>query len=133
LKKPTLSSLRKKAWKLVSEYCRRREADEGGFVHCYTCSHPIHWKYEAQAGHAIGGRRNAVLFDDSIIRPQCYACNAKHIGNGRPHIFMTKLVLENGWDWWTVKVDEAKRAVKYTSSDLEDLIQSYKQKLESLA
>ena len=33
------------------------------------------WKTEGQAGHAIPGRRNSVLFDDSICRLQCRRCN----------------------------------------------------------
>jgi hypothetical protein len=74
-KKPTLKSLKNKAWKLCSEYVRRKDADAGGFCGCYTCGAPIHWKLEAQAGHAIGGRTNSVLLDVDIIRPQCVACN----------------------------------------------------------
>lgn len=129
-KKPTLSGLKKKAWKVVSEYVRRREADEGGFVHCYTCGAPIHWKYEAQAGHSIPGRHNAVLLDDSICRPQCYGCNCGK--SGQHHIFATKLIKENGMEWWERKLEGARLLVKFTRDDIEQLIQNYKNKLETL-
>lgn len=123
----TLGSLKKKAWKLCSEYVRKREADEGGFVHCYTCGAPIHWKYEAQAGHSIPSRNNAVLLDDSICRPQCYVCNIRK--NGQHHIFATKLIQENGLEWWEKKLEGARQIVKYTRADMEALIESFKAKL----
>ena len=130
MKKPTLRSLKNKAWKLVSEYVRRKEADAGGFVGCYTCGAPLHWKLEAQAGHAIPGRHNAVLYDLEIIRPQCYRCNCAM--GGRYEVFVAKLIRENGLDWFEEKLVKAREAVKLTRSDLEDLINQFKQKLESL-
>lgn len=132
MKKPTLSSLKKKAWTLLSEYVRRKDADEGGTTQCFTCGKYIHWKYEAQAGHAIGGRRNAVLFDLEIIRPQCFACNAKHIGNGMPQVFIPKLIREHGLEWWEAKAGGARKPWKLTRSDVEGLIARLKMKLESL-
>jgi len=129
-KKPTIKALKKKAWSLVSQYVRQREADEGGYVHCYTCSSPIHWKLEAQAGHAIPGRTNSVLLDDSICRPQCYGCNCMR--GGMHHIFATKLIKENGLEWWEKKLTDARQVVKYTRSDLEEIIEAYKQKLHEI-
>jgi len=123
----SLSALKKKAWKLVSEYVRRKDADEGGFVSCYTCGFPMHWKYEAQAGHAIPGRHNAVLLDIEILRPQCYACNCAR--KGMHHIFTTKLIEEHGMDWWKKKLDGARQIVKYTRDDLEKLIELFKARL----
>jgi hypothetical protein len=129
-KKPTLRGLKNKAWKLVSELVRRRDADEGGTTQCYTCGTYLHWKYDAQAGHAIPGRHNAVLLDLDILRPQCYSCNCCR--GGQHHIFATKLIQENGMDWWESKLEGAKRVVKYTRSDLEDLISKYQEKLEAI-
>ena len=128
VKKPTLSSLRKKAWKLVSQYVRKREADEGGFGSCYTCGAPIHWKLEGQAGHAIGGRTNSVLFDDSICRLQCRRCNV--FMGGRYEIFAAKLIRENGLEWFEAKLAGARQVVKLTRSDLEDIINKYKKLAE---
>lgn len=114
----------------MSELVRRRDADEGGTTQCYTCGAYLHWKYDAQAGHAIPGRHNAVLLDLDILRPQCYACNCAR--KGMHHIFATKLIQENGMAWWESKLEGAKRVVKYTRSDLEDLISEYQQKLEAI-
>jgi hypothetical protein len=129
-KAQTLRALKNKAWKLVSEYVRRSHADAGGFCGCYTCGAPIHWKLEAQAGHAIGGRHNAVLLDVEIIRPQCVSCNVFRRGNYP--IFAAKLIRENGIEWFEQKLAQARQVVKYTRSDLEDVVNEYKQKLEAL-
>lgn len=129
-RKPTVKSLKNKAWKLLSEWVRRRDADAGGTTYCFTCSKPIHWKYEAQAGHAIPGRHNAVLLDAEIIRPQCQRCNVW--SGGMYHVFATKLIKENGMSWWDRKLIDARRAVKFAREDLEKLIEQYKAKLAKL-
>jgi hypothetical protein len=129
-KPKSLSKLRKEAWSWVSKYVRQREADEGGFVGCYTCGAPIHAVLEAQAGHAIPGRTNSILLDDSICRPQCYGCNIAR--SGMHHVFATKLIKENGLEWWEAKLAQAREVVKFTRADLEDLIAAYKAKLEML-
>ena len=129
-KKRSLKSLKNKAWKLCSEYVRRKDADAGGFVGCYTCGAPLHWKLEAQAGHAIGGRHNAVLLDVDILRPQCVACNVFRRGNYP--VFTAKLIRENGLEWFEQKLINARQAVKYTRSDLEALIAEFQNKLKTL-
>ena len=128
-RKSTIKGLKNKAWKLFSEYVRRKHADEGGTASCYTCGQLAYWK-DLQCGHAIPGRHGAVLFDEEICRPQCPRDNV-FLG-GRYEIFTTRLIKENGMAWWEAKLDGAKRVVKYTRSDLEALIESYKQKLREL-
>jgi hypothetical protein len=125
-KQKTFKSLKAKLWTLFSEYIRRRDADEGGTVSCYTCGRLMFWR-DSQAGHAIGGRHFAVLFDESICRPQCPRCNVWMRGNYP--IFTTKLIEEKGMEWWKAKLDGARQIVKLTRSDLEQMIENYKEKL----
>jgi hypothetical protein len=127
--KPTLKSLKARAWKLFSEWIRRKDADEGGSEHCYTCGRPFHWK-ELQCGHAIGGRHNAVLLDADICRPQCVACNV--FGRGCYPTFTTKLIRENGLEWFEQKLAGSREVKKYTRPDLEALIEEFKSRLETL-
>ena len=129
MKKPTLRSLKKKAWTLFSQYVRRKDADEGGTVSCYTCEKLLHWK-EAHAGHGIPGRHNAVLFDLDIVKPQCPRDNI-FLG-GRYEVFTTKLIKENGMDWWEKKLAGAREVVKLTRADLESLIEQMKANLAEL-
>jgi hypothetical protein len=128
-RKLSLSGLRKKAWKIVSEYVRRKDADQGGTVSCYTCGRLMFWR-ESQAGHAIGGRTNSVLLDVSILRVQCVGCNVFKRGNYP--VFTTRLIKENGMSWWEKKLSDSRQIVKLSRADLEDIIRQYKSKLEAL-
>lgn len=134
MKKKKLKSLRLLKvvlWKLFSEYVRKKYAGQMGWVECYTCEMPYEsWKV-VQCGHAIGGRHSAVLFDADICRPQCVRCNVFLRGNYP--IFTTKLIKENGMEWWEKKLAGASLIVKFTRADIEALIQNYKQKLEGLS
>lgn len=130
MKKPTLRTLKAKCWKVFSEWIRRKDADAGGTNYCFTCGQPKFWK-ELQAGHFIGGRTNAVLFNEDIVNPQCLMCNVFLHGNyGK---YTLKMIDLHGRE----KVEEflalKHKTVKYTRSDLEEMIETYKQKLSSLA
>lgn len=128
-KKQSLRSLKNKCWRIFSEWVRRRDADEGGTVHCVTCRKPIYWK-EAHAGHFVPGRTNAVLFHPDIVNPQCPICN---IWKGGAYHDYTLYMLDK---YGREKVEEflslRRQVKKYTRSDLEELIESYKQKLSEL-
>lgn len=128
-KKPTLKSLKNKCWALFSEYVRRKNADINGTERCYTCGALAHWK-ELQAGHAIGGRHNAVLLDESICRPQCQRCNIFLRGNYP--IFTSKLIRENGLEWFESKLINARAVVKISRADYQERIEELKQKLAQL-
>lgn len=124
-----LGTLKAKAWKLFSEYVRRKYADENGMSRCYTSGAVAHWR-ELQCGHAIGGRHNAVLFDEEICRPQSVGDNVFKRGNYQ--VFITKLIKENGLEWWEKKLEDSRRVLKYTRADLQRLIDETQQKLSSL-
>lgn len=130
-KTKTLAKLKKDAWSLLSELVRLRAADEGGTVQCYTCGKLGYWRADGmQAGHAIPGRHGAVLFDEEIIRVQCYACNCGRGGNYP--VFTTKLIREKGLEWWEGKLAGSSRVVKYTRADLQALIDNYRENIEGL-
>lgn len=124
----TVNQLKKKAWKLVSEYVRRSNADWKGDVRCVTCQKTMPWK-EAQAGHFIQGRRNAVVFDLRHIYPQCMPCNVFRHGNLIAYYpFMIKQVGEE-------VIEELKELNKhdkqFTRTELEVLIESLKEKIKN--
>lgn len=48
------------------------------------------------------------------------------------HVFTTKLIKENGMDWWEKKLNASRLTVKYTRGDYETIISDYKVKLEQL-
>ena len=128
-KAKSLGKLKKQAWDLLSQCIRRERVNIYDQACCYTCEEWKPWK-EIQAGHAIGGRHNAVLFDEEIIRPQCCGCNIFKRGNYQ--VFITKLIQENGLDWWLDKLEQSRQTIKYDRCDLEAKIESYKQRLKGL-
>ena len=136
----TVSALKKIAWKLLSELVRRSAAKacgNGDLVNCYTCHACMPWNggiTGMNAGHAIPGRSGAVLLDEEIIRPQCNLCNAKPpFGRGGEyHLFATRLIRENGMDWWEKKLSTSRQIKKWTRPELEELIESYKGRLTEL-
>lgn len=131
MKHKTIGQLKKTAWDLLSRIVRLSHADEGGTVECFTCGKLMHFEKDgAQAGHAIGGRNGAVLLDESIIRPQCFRCNIKLSGNYA--IYTTKLIEQNGMDWWKCKLVESKQERKWNRVELEETIEKYKQRLKTL-
>lgn len=84
LKSPTIAKLKKKLWKIFSEYIRLRSADWRGYATCVTCGVVKNYK-ELQAGHFIPGRHNAILFDPRNCHPQCYRCNIPLKSNPRKY------------------------------------------------
>lgn len=89
-KSKDLKVVKGRVWDLCSEYVRRSHADDNGNCTCVTCGVIKPWQ-EMQAGHYVGGRGNAVLFNEEVIYPQCYHCNIYKKGAyDRYTIFMVK-------------------------------------------
>jgi len=121
------------ALKHFSKYIRIRDAIKttGTITHarCITCGKllPI---VEMDAGHAIPGRKNAILFLEEICHAQCNTCN-RHL-KGRLKDFKHILINLHGqdkWDDW----EALKRArVKYIDSDYEQIGIKYREKVKEL-
>lgn len=80
MKKPkTVSQLKKIADTEFSKYVRLRDSDRNGNVKCITCSKIMPWK-QAQNGHFVSRRVNALRYDDENCNGQCYSCNVMRYG-----------------------------------------------------
>ena len=88
----------------------------------------MYWK-AMQAGHAIPGRHNAVLYDEEIVKVQCVACNIFKRGNYP--IFTTRLIKTHGMEWWEAKLANSRKTVKYTRTDIQGIIDKYTDKLKA--
>jgi len=128
-RKKNLRQLKGMCWKVFSEYIRRKDADEGGTNECYTCGKYAHWK-ELHAGHFVGGRKNAVLFDERVVRPQCIVCNIFLAGNYA--VYTLRMLDENGRQCVDDLLALKNQTLKVTRSDLEEKIAHYRQKLAEL-
>ena len=130
MRKSTVKSLKKKAWKAFSEYIRRKYATKSGYVRCYTCDKKMHWK-EAQAGHAVAGRGNSILFCEDAVRVQCQRCNIWLGGNYTP--FHIKLQKELGNDILEKLYALSKKPRPFTVGELEEIYLLYKGYCEKIS
>lgn len=133
IKKLSLKREKAKAWRAFSLYIHLKEATKDGhgthWIKCYTCGKPHDYK-EMNAGHGIGGRNNAILFDERIVRPQCVGCNIW--GRGQYQIFTRKLIGELGLKKYDEIVQNSSNALKYTALDYKDIAEKYREKLQAL-
>lgn len=118
-----------KAWRQFSIFIRTRDClkytgdpTEGM---CVTCKLWFPFK-ELQAGHFVGGRTNALLFDEEIVHTQCARCNLYLKGNYQAYtLFMLKKHTEE-------EVEELLsrkfKTLKLTEQDFLDIAELYKQK-----
>ncbi len=76
------SVLKKKLWKIFSEYIRRKDADKDGMVACYTCGTVKHYK-TLHASHFIPKSVTglSLYFEPMAVKPACYRCNINLSGN----------------------------------------------------
>lgn len=132
-KRATVSSLKKKAWVLFSQYIRLRDCLKttgcASFGLCITCSKRYHIKL-LQAGHFISGRHNANLFSEKGTQAQCYNCNINLRGNTLEYRRQIIKLYGEGAD--EVLESEAKQIKKFTIKDMEDLITELKKKIRLL-
>ncbi len=129
-KKKTITAARKKAWAAVSRYVRYKASDQYGMAECVTCGVRQSWKI-MHAGHFIPqAQGNAVKFDERNIHCQCLRCNV-HLGSNGPMYYKFMR------DWYGQEtIDELIRlsntTVKYYVSDLEEIEQEFKSRLNDL-
>ena len=78
---------KKLAWDEFSRMIRIRDAlettEDPDWCACCTCGkwYPTFGRGCIQAGHYVGGRTNAVLFDEHCVHGQCSGCNKFKSGN----------------------------------------------------
>ena len=118
--KNKLSTLKRKAWKIFSEYIRLR--DKGV---CFTCGVQKDPK-EMDAGHF---KHNRLDFDEMNIHCQCTRCNRFLHGNLGEYAI--RLMEKYGKSELDSLVFRSNQIKKYTYQDLEEIIQTYKEKIRS--
>ena len=131
-----------KAWETFSYYVRIRDSLKTTgtleYCVCITCnergdSTPKPFN-KIQAGHAVGGRGNAVLFNEELVFGQCSYCNQKPpMGLGGDYgNYAIALARKYGID----KVAELQRlrhqTKVYKTHDFLEIIEIYKKKTADL-
>ena len=130
-KKPKLSTVKKRLWKLVSEYIRRKASDDNGYVTCVTCGVVRQWNDDIDCGHFIPkSRGNAIYFVEENLHCQCKRCNLMEGGNFENYYpYMVEM-------YGIEKVEEltalSRTTVKFSVNDLLEMEAEYKELLENL-
>jgi hypothetical protein len=122
-----------KAWKACSRYIRAYYADKYGRCRCVTCGEYLQYnKTECNAGHFVGGRGNAVLLDEELIRPQCQKCNL--FMDGQQGKFALYLMREEGKTQEQIEemLNRRHKIVKYSLQDYLRLADEYNNKADAI-
>ena len=118
--------LHKKAWKLQSEWIRRKDANLDGMVQCYTSGRFYHWK-ELDCGHFKHGKLD---FDDRNLKPQSRADNSYK--SGCLDVYAEHLIRDYGLEWFNKLVLDANTHRGYGVEDLTIIIKDLQEKLSNL-
>ena len=109
----------------MSEYTRRKNADENGYVKCVTCGIVKHWK-EMQDGHFIPFASCSELrYVPENNHPQCYGCNVGKNGNYTPYTLYMEDIYGRKMVDDMVSIGKAHKAVKMTVTDYEEIESMY--------
>lgn len=126
-------ALKKKAWKVYSEYIRRRDCKKYtefmDWGRCYTCDKDYTFE-ELQAGHFIPQRHNNNLFDERGTHSQCVLCNIFLHGNGVEYTL--RMLKDYGPEVVEELRTQNRQNHKFTPSELEEIIVKYQSKLKEL-
>lgn len=122
-----------KAWKLTSEYVRRkyhRDDWPKDWGTCYTCGTltPIS---KLSAGHfreKIGGA--ATYFDLDNLRPQCYRCNK--LRHGEKDTYALQLLAEIGKKRFNDLFLKGQQSKQWTKAELNDIAEERQKDLDNL-
>ena len=103
-----------KCWEAQKQYLRKKWVTFQDTVECFTCFKMIPVK-EIHCGHFWHGKLD---FDLRNLRPQCAGCNTFRDGNLAQ--YATRLVKEQGAEWY-IKLDaDAHQHKGYTLEDLKE-------------
>ena len=115
------------AWTWFSKYIRLRDciATTGstGYCKCFTCGKVVPYE-QIDAGHALGHRQNAVLFDESIVFGQCRTCNSGH--DGEKQAARRYLIERHGEEWVEMKESGMKQSVDLSQEALQIISDHYR-------
>ena len=92
---------------------------------CVTCNKQFHWK-NIQAGHFMSRKHYSTRWNENNVKPQCVGCNM--FKSGEQYKYSLFLGSELANDLYL----KSKELVKFSSQDIQDMIDNYNSKLKLL-
>lgn len=127
-KKTEIQKFREKLDKVFSIFIRTRNADENGYVKCFTCSTVDHWK-SVDCGHFQSRRHNSTRWDEKNCQVQCKGCNIFRQGE---QFKFAKALDEKFGKGAAEKLEiKSRNTCKFSRFEYELLIQDYEQKIKN--
>lgn len=132
-KTESLSSLIKKADELFSEIVRREDAFNGygpdGYINCPICKVNVHWKM-CDAAHVFDRDNMAVRYHELNVWATCRNCNRFD----PDHRARFKEAIKNliGECEFECLEEKAHSMMKFTRSEMNEMIEGFKIKLKKL-
>lgn len=122
----TLTKLKKDLDSIFSKYIRLKDADDDGYVKCFTSGVVKYWK-EIQAGHFQSRRHLNTRWDEMNVKPQTMAENMYNQGNQYTFgLNLDKLYGDGTADELVIK---AQKLRKFDRLELEQMIRDYKEEV----
>jgi carbohydrate-selective porin OprB len=125
----TISKLKKELDKWFSLYIRLRDADDLGFVKCYTSGRYYHYK-NIHAGHFMSRKSHSTRWDEVNVQPQSIADNL--FAQGRQYQFGVNLDAQYGEGTAESLQQKAREIKKFSRVDYEKKITYYKDLVNKL-
>jgi hypothetical protein len=121
------------AWKWFSKYIRLRDAirttGDIYYAKCITCGKTESIE-DMDAGHAIAGRSNPILFNEYVCNAQCRRCNRG--GGGELQMYKRIIIERYGQERWDFWESEKRKAFEYSQLEYEQLAKMYRNKYKEL-
>lgn len=121
-KKPSRSKVIKQLDTVFSKYIRQRDA-VNEIATCFTCGKRDHWK-RLQNGHFQSRKHYSTRWDEVNCQVQCAGCNV--FKYGEQFIFGQNLDIKYGLGTANELYLKAKKTVKISTVDLQDMVKHYK-------
>ncbi len=127
-KKVSRSKLVKKLDAVFSQYIRLKDS-VGEIATCFTCGKKDHWK-KLQNGHFQSRKHYATRWDEQNCQVQCAGCNVFRYGE---QFLFAKYLDERFYAGLSDELYfKSKQIVKFTNSEIEDMILKYKKLVDSM-
>ena len=124
-----LPTLKKRLWKVFSEYIRRRDSDDNGNVKCISCPTVAHWK-QGDCGHYLKRSYLGTFIEERNNHFQCRRCN--HWLSGNQSDYAIALIKRYGPTILEELESLKNSREKYSRDEYEELIALYKKKILGL-